>query len=338
MFGGCVTPYRVPKGSGSPETEGKKAAKKIIIKKAVKKPKQRHVVVSPNSAISFNFPDLDDSKVAQEVEMESRDTYKTDVNRIFVEGLLTGEGTTGGRGTGRRGIGNGKRKMGKGGGDQGGWPDGMENSLVRFIRMKYDGSGWDDGMDAVSRADMNFLDYFRKLTEFKTATQSEAHGIALLAKYPKGYAPPFVYMTGDGDIRVSDREVRIMREYLMGGGMLFADCGSPRWHGSFRSFIGRVFPGENLTKISDDDVIFQLPFPFVNGAPPIWHHGGYDALGIKYKGRWAVFYHPGDINDAWKTNHGGLAPKMAEGSMEMGVNIIYYSFSNYLELTRKDRR
>ena len=37
-------------------------------------------------------------------------------------------------------------------------------------------------------------------------------------------------------------------------------------------------------------------------------------------------------------DRGGLDAKMAEGALEMGVNIIYYSFSNYLELTRKYRK
>jgi hypothetical protein len=281
-------------------------------------------MVNPQALISLHFPELNDSKTAEEVDKESRVEYVAEATRVL--------------GQGKKGIGRGKYAMGKGGPGKGGWPDGMDDACVRFIRMKYDGSGWNDGMEPASRADMNFLDYFHKLTEFKTASQPEAHGITLLAKYPKGYAPPFVYMTGDGGIRVSDREVRVMREYLMGGGMLFADCGSPSWHQAFQSFIKRVFPGENLIKISDDDVIFQVPFPFENGAPPIWHHGGRDALGIKYKGRWAVFYHPGDINDAWKNNRGGLSPKEAEGALEMGVNIVYYSFTEYLELTRKHRR
>jgi len=303
---GCtrINPYGAPKGSGTPTVTAPKIVK-------VKKKKKR-ILVNPNSAILFNIPTLDDSKISEEVDQESRVTYAADPNRVGA--------------------------MGAGGGTTGGWPDGVDDAVVRFIRLKYDGSGWDDGMDAVSRADMNFLDMFRKVTKFRTASQSESHPIAALAKYPKGFAPPFVYMTGDYDIRVADSDVKILREYLMGGGMLFADCGSPRWNHSFRSFIRRVFPGESLLTISDDDVIFQIPYTFANGAPPLWHHGGYDAMGIKYKGRWAVFYHPGDVNDAWKNDRGGLEPKKAEGAMELGINIIYYSFSNYLELTRKHRK
>jgi hypothetical protein len=309
-FAGCVDPYLVPQGSGTPEVNVAR------VTKVVKKKKKKRLLVNPQSAISFYKPDLDDSQVAKDVEEQSRVTYVADANRVNASA----------------------GKMGAGGGTKGGWPDGMANGKVRFIRLEYNGPGWDDGMDAVSRADMNFLDAFKKLTGFNVAAQSESHPIGLLSKYPKGMAPPFVYITGSGDIGVSDRDVTVLREYLMGGGMLFADCGSPRWDAHFRSLAQRVFPGEPLTTISDDDPIFQFPFAFANGAPPLWHHGGMRSQGAKYKGRWAIFYHPGDINDAWKTGRSGMDAKLAEGATEMGVNIVYYSFTHYLELTRKYRK
>jgi len=87
-----------------------------------------------------------------------------------------------------------------------------------------------------------------------------------------------------------------------------------------------------------DDPIFRLPYVFANGAPPLWHHGGYRAKGIKHKGRWIVFYHPGDLNDAWKTGHSGAKPKVAESSMHMAVNVIYYAATQYLRQNRSKRR
>jgi len=90
--------------------------------------------------------------------------------------------------------------------------------------------------------------------------------------------------------------------------------------------------------IPDDDPIFQYPYSFPNGAPPLWHHGGWRALGIKRGTRWAVFYHPGDINDAWKTGHSGVSPSIAKNSMNLGINIVYHAFTHYLELTRKYRK
>ena len=120
--------------------------------------------------------------------------------------------------------------------------------------------------------------------------------------------------------------------------MLFADAGYPTFHGEFDHFMRRVFPTKRLKIIADDDPLFQMPYRFADGPPPLWHHGGNRCLGIKYKGRWCVFYHPGDINDAWKTGHSGIGPSAARGAYQVGINVIYYSFTNYLELTKKYRR
>lgn len=306
QMGGCVEPYRVPFGSGNPVV----ALVKIV---KPKKEKKKKFILRPDSAIYFNVPDLDQSEMLKQVQEMSQLTYKADPNAMA-------------------------GKMGRGGGTTGGWPEGVKDGLIRFIRLEYNGPGWDDGMDSVSRADINFLQEFQKLTGFKVAPKGEAHAIRLLRKYEKGFAPPFVYMTGHGGISVSADELKVLRDYLMDGGMLFADCGSPGFDRNFRHFASAIFPGEPLRVIADDDPIFQMPYTFASGAPPLWHHGGWSAMGIKYKGRWVVFYHPGDVNDAWKTGHSGMNPELARGAFQMGVNIVYYAFSNYLELTAKYRK
>ena len=316
-FWGCVNPYLVPKGSGTPQIAG---VVKII--KAPAKKKKKKFILNQNSAISFHVPDLDESDVGKNVEEMTQLTYRADPNRVLAEGA--GAGTGG--------------KLGAGGGKGGGWPDGMDNALVRFIRLEYSGPGWDDGMDEVSRADINFLQDFQKVTGFKVAPRSESHPIGMLRKYRKGYAPPFVYMTGANDINVTAGDMRVLRDYLYGGGMLIADCGSPNFDYHFRNFIRNVLPGESLVVISDDDPLYQLPFPFPNGAPPLWHHGGMKAMGVKRDDRWIVFYHPGDMNDAWKTGHSGMDPQLAKASEQLGINLVYYAFTRYLELTRKYRK
>lgn len=322
---GCVDPYRVPKGSGKPQTLSSVVPVTKIMKKKDKKKKKKKFVVNAKSAISFHIPDLDESDVAKQVDEESMVTYVADPRRTF---STVATGTRPGAGGGR---------MGKGGGTQGGWPDGMENHKVRLIRMQFDGPGWDDGMDSKQRADLNFLDEFRKLTGFNVTTKTESHRMALLARYPKGYAPPFVFMTGEGDIGVNDRDVKALRAYLLDGGMLFVDCSSPRFHQAFCALMATTLPGEPLKVIADDDIIFQVPFPFPNGAPPFWHHAGTRALGIKHKGRWVVFYHPGDMHDAWKTGKSGMRADLADEAVQLGVNVVYYAFTHYLELTRKYR-
>ena len=309
---GCRERYNVPQGSGEAAV-----AAVVQVAKPVKK-KKRTYILNLNSAIILTKPDLDkDSDVEENVEKASEITYVADTNSAQARAA---------------------GKLGKGGGKKGGWPDGVGNDPVRFIRIKHGGPGWDDGMDEVSRADMNFLEEFRKITGFKVARSPEARTIAQLRNFDKGFEPPFLYLTGAGGIPVSANDVKTLRDYLLGGGMLFADAGSPAFHGSFRALMAAVFPDRQLVVIADDDPIFQAPFVFPNGAPPLWHHGGNRSLGIKHQNRWAVFYHPGDINDAWKTGSSGMGRNLAEQSYNLGVNIIYHAFTNYLDQTRKHRK
>jgi len=60
-------------------------------------------------------------------------------------------------------------------------------------------------------------------------------------------------------------------------------------------------------------------------------------MGVRHNGRWVVFYHPGDVNDAWKTGHSGLSPDKAKAAYNLGVNVLYYSFTKYLEAAAKKK-
>lgn len=302
--GGCVEPYKVPKGSGNPVVAMVKMVKP-------KKKKKQTLSLRPNSAILFEIPDLDDSQVDQVMEQQTQATYQAN---------------------------NAKSgKMGKGGGTQGGWPEGMENYKIRFIRLEHGGAGWDDGMDD-SGADVNFLRAFAEATGFKKiANKGESHSIALLKKYPKDGFPPFVFLTGNGPMgNVSAADAKILREYCLNGGMLISDAGSVEFHKSFMPFIRRVFPDKPLIDIADDDMLYQVPYTFPNGAPPFWQLGGKRALGIKHEGRWVAFYHPGDMNGAWKSQgYTDVTPEMREAAMNLGINLIYYAFNQWNDAVSK---
>lgn len=212
------------------------------------------------------------------------------------------------------------------------WTNVFAGKTVRFIRIEYRGNDWDDGMDARASADMNLLAKLRELGKgVSVATNSESIAIRDLRRYPKNEQPPFVFMTGSESIAVTVRDTKTFRNYLLGGGMLFADCGSPEWHKSFMGFIRRVLHGKSPMVIADDDPIFEEPYQFPNGAPPMWHHGGKQALGIKHEGRWIVFYHPGDINDAWTTGNSWLNRAQAENAFRLGINIVHYAWKHQAE-------
>ncbi len=306
-LGGCVEAYKVPKGSGNPVVAMVKMVKP-------KKKKKQTLSLRPNSAILFEVPDLDDSQVDQVMEEQTQATYEAN---------------------------NAKSgKMGKGGGKEGGWPEGMENYKIRFIRLEHSGAGWDDGMDE-SGADVNFLRAFAQATGFKkTANKGESHSIALLKKYPKDGFPPFVFLTGNGKMgNVSSADQKILRDYCLNGGMLIADAGSVDFHQTFMHFIRQVFPDKPLIDIADDDMLYQVPYTFPDGAPPFWQLGGRRALGIKHEGRWIAFYHPGDMNGAWKSQgYTDVTPEMRDAAMNLGVNLVYYAFNQWNDAVSKAKK
>ncbi len=301
-WSGCVKPYGVPKGSGSPVLE-------MVRIRKIKKKIEKKYVFNVESAISFYVPKIDESEVFEEVEELTERLHEAEA------------------------IG----KLGEGGGKEGGWPDGMEKAKVRFIRLEYSGGDWDQDMGFGS--DYNMLLVFRESTGFSIRPRTEHIRVAQLKKFPRKRAPPFIYLTGGlkGGMHFTQSEVKTLRHYCLEmGGMIFADNGGGNFDTNFRTLLRRVFPDLPVVTISHDDVIFQQPFPFPNGAPPLWHHSGNDALGVKHRGRWVVFYHQGDINDAWKDGHSGASRGVARQAYKLGINVINYSFSQYMRINFGD--
>jgi hypothetical protein len=295
---GCMEePYGIPKGSGNPV-----AARTKRVPPKEKPPIE--LALQMNSAFIFDIPKLEDSKVLEELEEATEDTYEADTNAVG--------------------------QLGEGGGTEGGWPNGMENAKLRFIRLEYGGGDWDQDMG--KGADYNILKAIHDRHKFKIWPNTESRPAKQLRRFPKHRAPPFVYLTGKGAMNFSSSEIETLRWYcLEEKGMIFADNGGGNFNSSFRRLMKRIFPEKPLLDISDDDPIYRQPYAFPNGAPPLWHHSGYRAMGVKDGGRWCVFYHQGDINDAWKDEGAkALSKRLRQSAFKMGINVIAYSFRHYL--------
>lgn len=290
---GWEEPYGLPKGGGQQVFE------QVKVKK-IKKKKPKKLTVNPWSPYILERIDIDDVVTLKELEEETKDTYAAQ---------------------------NSAQKGGKGKGS-GGWPQGMDGSAIRFIRLKYRGGDWDQDMG--KGADYNLLLKFNEWTGMKIAKDTEFRDIERLKYFPKKRSPPFVFMTGMRGISLSESEVKVLRDYcLKEGGMLFIDNGGGHFDSAVRNMLRRVFPGKPLVDIPNDDMIFQRPYVFPDGAPPFWHHAGYRAKGIRDEGRLVVFYHPGDVNDAWRDDHSGASAEVADQAYKLGVNIMFYAFNQY---------
>ena len=298
LFKGCgwEDPYGLVKGSGQPEVQ-------VVKVKKIKREKKKKYILNKWSPYILERAKLDDIKTFEQLLEDTQDTYVA--NQPKKAG-----------------------KLGKGGGKTGGWPKGMDGSKVRFIRLEYSGGDWNQDMGKGS--DYNLLVRFQQITGFPIYHETESRPISRLGMFPKHYAPPFVFMTGSRAISLTNNEVHQLRRYLVDeGGMLFIDNGGGHFGRAVRSMLSRIFPDKRLIDIPNDDPIYRQPYVFFDGSPPFWHHDGTRALGIRIGERLAVFYHPGDINDAWKDGHSGASAEAAEQAYRLGINVMYYAFNAY---------
>ncbi len=302
--------YSLPKGSGTASVGG--MVETVLVHPPKKQParKRKKFAVNPNSAIAFYSPDIDsDSRVMEETQAETARTYTA----------------TGGKRGGKGG------RLGKGGGAEGGWPEGMEGAKVRFIRLQYRGGDWD--YRTGSDADFNMLRAFAEITGFQVEAFAENIPIDALKQFPKDHAPPFVYITGTRGVEISAAEAKVLRWYLLDeGGMLWADSGSFDFDRALRAALAQVCPELTWVDVPNDDTIYQQPFEFPNGAPAFFHHAGNRGLGLRYNDRWVVYYHPGDLGDAWRNDHAGMDEAVATRAFKLGVNIMNYAFNTYSDL------
>ena len=295
--GGCEDTYGLVQGSGTPEIQV------VKVKKIKKEKKKKKYILNKWSPYILERAKIDDNKNMLELEVATQDTYVADQPKS-------------------------KGKMGKGGGKSGGWPKGMADAKVRFIRLEYSGGDWDQDMGKGS--DYNLLIKFHQITGFPIWRETESKAVDRLSKFPKRYAPPFVFLTGSRGINMSNVEIAQLRKYLVEeGGMLFIDNGGGNFGHAVRTLVKRIFPDRPFIDIPNDDPIFQKPFSFPDGAPPFWHHDGTRAKGVRIGERLAVFYHPGDINDAWKDGHSGASEEVAEQAYRLGINVMFYAFNAY---------
>lgn len=219
-------------------------------------------------------------------------------------------------------------KIGQGEGEGAGYAGGTRMGKVRFIRLEYAGGDWDQ--DFGIGADLNMLVQYNVRTSQKVADRTESRTISQLERFPAKQSPPMVYLTGQRDISVSESEIATLKEYLLEKhGMLFCDNGGSRhFHNQFLSLMSRVLPNVAPVEIPMDDVIHRIPYPIAR-FPYVAPHGGKTPLGWKVEGRWVVYYHPGDIGDAWTDDHSGVSVDIYEGCYQLGTNIINYAHAEY---------
>ena len=142
---------------------------------------------------------------------------------------------------------------------------------------------------------------------------------------------PLLFMTGHGNILLSDAEAENLRNYLISGGFLHIsdNYGFDKF---IRKEIKKVFPVLDFKEIPSNHPIYNQTFKFPNGIPKIHEHDKKppQGFGIFYEGRLVIFYdYETDLSDGWEDEIIHNNPKsVREKALKMGANIIEYAFKN----------
>ena len=190
-------------------------------------------------------------------------------------------------------------------------------------RVHYGGGGdWYSDPSSIP----NLLTYLEKNTPVSTVDE-DIH-IKLTDK--DVYQYPYLYLTGHGNIRLTESEVISLRSILMNNGFLHADD-NYGLDPSFRRELKRVFPNKELVPLPNDHPIFHNYFSFPNGLPKVHEHDGKppQALALFEEDRMIVLYtYESDLGDGWEDASVHEDPwPIREAALKMGVNIIYYSLT-----------
>ncbi len=192
-----------------------------------------------------------------------------------------------------------------------------------IARLKYGGGGdWYSDPSSLP----NLLAAVNERTTIRAAPREATVEIP----DPELFSYPYLYMTGHGNIRFTDEEVAILRNYFAAGGFLHADD-NYGMDSSFRREIKKVFPDSPLIELPFDHPIYSSFYTFADGLPKIHEHDGKPAqgFGIFYDNRLVVFYtYECDLGDGWEDP--GVhddPPEKREAALQMGTNIIVYSLT-----------
>ena len=142
------------------------------------------------------------------------------------------------------------------------------------------------------------------------------------------YSHSYFYITGHGNIDLSDNEVIILREHLINGAFLHVDDN----YGldlSFRKLLLRIFPDKELVEIPPNHPLFNIYYKFPKGLPKIHEHNNQrpQALGIFHNERLILLYtYESDLGDGWENINVHDNPEyLRQEALKMGTNIIIYS-------------
>ena len=199
--------------------------------------------------------------------------------------------------------------------------DSNKSGVFSISRIQYGGGGdWYSDKSSIP----NLLKFISENTDIITADDQQVVKIGDNNFFSSNY----LYMTGHGNIKLTDEEIIILREHLIGGAFLHADdnYGMDK---SFRELLSKMFPEKELIEIPPNHELFNIYFEFPNGLPKIHEHDNKraQALGIFHNEKLIILYtYESDLGDGWEDPKVHNNPEdLRQKALKMGANIVTYS-------------
>jgi hypothetical protein len=199
---------------------------------------------------------------------------------------------------------------------------GQENKL-RIAKLKYQGGGdWYANKTALP----NLIEFCNRELNMNMAMEEDVVDVGS----KEIFYYPYVYMTGHGNVVLSEQEAENLRNYLIAGGFLHIDD-NYGMDPFVRLEMKKVVPGLEFVEIPFDHPIYKQKFTFKQGLPKIHEHDGRppQGLGIVYQGRLVCFYsYESDLGNGWEDQSVYGDPEMVrQQALKMGANIIAFCFT-----------
>jgi len=232
----------------------------------------------------------------------------------------------------------------------------FKHDVFTFARIKFDSFGrsgrWGRGKWSTDYpdAELNLAYRLQQMTSLKVNPDSAVVTLDEddLSEYP------FLYMVEPGQITLSNKETKALRNYLLNGGFLMVDdfWGAREWS-VFANEMHRVFPDREMVELPIEHPIFHMVFDLKEKPqiPSIYHAVNNRGTGITweenkmpgarqvhYKGIFddegrlmAIICHNTDMGDGWEQEGESewyfreFAEKKA---YPMGINIIIYAMTH----------
>ncbi len=199
----------------------------------------------------------------------------------------------------------------------------VQGQQIRIAKLKYDGGGdWYANKTALP----NLIDFCNRQLETRLYREDDIVEVGS----PGLFAYPYVYMTGHGNVRFTDRQAENLRNYLMAGGFLHIDD-NYGLDPFIRVEMKKVFPQIDFVEVPFEHPIYHQKFEFSQGLPKIHEHDGKPAqgFGIFYQGRLVCFYsYESDLGNGWEDQViYGDPERVRQLALQMGANIISFAFT-----------